>query len=70
MSHNKLKVIALITMIIDHIHIIFPFSTPLWIRWIGRLSAPLFIFCLVAIYFTSVFRKRYCGNCEYDQRMV
>ncbi len=42
----QLKVIALICMVIDHIAAFIP-GTPIWFRYIGRLSAPLFLFCLV-----------------------
>lgn len=33
-------------MVIDHIGEFFPY-TPIWFRYIGRMSAPLFIFCMV-----------------------
>ena len=42
----QLKVIALICMVIDHIAAFIP-GTPIWFRYIGRLSAPIFLFCLV-----------------------
>lgn len=42
----QIKVIALILMVIDHIGS-FLFPEILVFRWIGRLSAPLFLFCLV-----------------------
>lgn len=46
LSSNALKCIALVFMFIDHIGA-FIDSTPIFFRWIGRLSAPLFIFCCV-----------------------
>ena len=58
MSSNKLKVIALIAMIFDHINNFFP-STPLYFRWIGRLSAPLFIFCVVWSFTYTKSKKHY-----------
>ncbi|MCR5722201.1 MAG: conjugal transfer protein TraX, partial [Lachnospiraceae bacterium] len=44
MSHRTLKRIALITMIIDHIGAFIP-GAPIWLRYIGRISAPIFFFC-------------------------
>ncbi len=44
MSHTNLKILALIFMTIDHIGVCIP-NTPIWLRWIGRLSAPLFFLC-------------------------
>ena len=44
MSINSLKIFALICMIIDHIGEFFP-QSPMWLRWIGRISAPLFFYC-------------------------
>ena len=46
MSSAALKWIALVLMLIDHIGEFFSEVTPVWFRWIGRLSAPLFLFCL------------------------
>lgn len=40
-----LKIIALVFMVIDHIGE-FIEGTPLWFRYIGRCSAPIFLFCL------------------------
>lgn len=42
----QLKSLALIFMVIDHIGAFVP-GTPMWFRYIGRISAPLFLFCLV-----------------------
>ena len=46
MSTFTLKIIAVIFMFIDHIGLYFP-GTPIWLRLIGRLSYPLFLFCMV-----------------------
>ncbi len=43
MSQTSIKILAVILMLIDHIGQFFP-STPLLLRQIGRVSAPLFIF--------------------------
>ncbi|TGE39461.1 hypothetical protein E4K67_00130 [Desulfosporosinus fructosivorans] len=44
MSSNMLKVLALFFMVIDHIGSFIP-GLPVYFHWIGRLSAPIFIFC-------------------------
>lgn len=41
-----LKLIAFFLMVIDHIGA-FVQDTPIWFRYLGRISAPLFIFCMV-----------------------
>ena len=46
MSAAALKWIALVLMLVDHIGEFFGGITPVWFRWLGRLSAPLFLFCL------------------------
>ncbi|AST93849.1 hypothetical protein BC6307_22510 [Sutcliffiella cohnii] len=46
MTTTKLKIIALISMFIDHCGLFIP-DTPEWFRWIGRIAAPIFIFCVV-----------------------
>lgn len=45
-STTKLKIIALVFMLIDHIGEFIP-NIPVYFRWIGRISAPLFLFCMV-----------------------
>jgi len=46
MSTTTLKMIALIFMTIDHIGVFIP-GTPIAFRWVGRISAPIFLFCTV-----------------------
>ena len=46
MSNTTLKVIATIAMLIDHIFYFFP-GIPHVFHWIGRVSAPIFLFCCV-----------------------
>lgn len=46
-STFQLKLIALICMVFDHTGQFFPEMVPQWFRYIGRISAPLFLFCLV-----------------------
>ena len=45
MSIFSLKIFALICMILDHIAAYLP-DMPVQLRWIGRIAAPIFIFCL------------------------
>ena len=48
-TETGLKWIALVTMVLDHIHYFFGFTgvIPEWFSMAGRISAPLFMFCLV-----------------------
>ena len=46
MSGMTLKWIALVLMFLDHLGEFFPLVIPVGFRWLGRLSAPLFLFCL------------------------
>ena len=46
MSSFKLKLVAITTMLIDHIGVII-FPNILWLRLIGRLAFPLFAFLIL-----------------------
>ncbi len=48
-------------MVLDHIHYFFEFTgkVPLVFSWLGRLSAPLFLFCVVEGFIHTHNRKRY-----------
>lgn len=46
MSIFCLKIIAVICMLLDHIAYFFP-DMPIYFHWLGRLSAPIFVFCVV-----------------------
>lgn len=46
MTSTFLKFLALLFMTIDHIGHFF-IDIPIWFRWIGRLSAPIFLFVFV-----------------------
>ena len=58
MSTTMLKIIALITMIIDHIGLYIP-NTSEYLRYIGRISAPIFLFCSVLGYINTHNKKKY-----------
>lgn len=57
MSINALKILALICMVFDQIGEFF--NSPIWFRWIGRLSAPLFFYCSAWGFYYTKNRKRY-----------
>lgn len=46
---NQLKIIALVFMVLDHLFYFFDFTgvIPVAFSMIGRLSAPIFLFCLI-----------------------
>ncbi len=58
MNTTCLKLIALISMVIDHTGQFIP-NTPEWFRWIGRLAAPIFIYFVVVGYNNTSNRKKY-----------
>ncbi len=58
MSGTGLKVIALVSMFIDHIWRFIP-DMPMWFNWIGRLSFPIFLYCCVLGYIHTSNRKKY-----------
>lgn len=49
LSGFTLKYIAAALMLLDHIHYFFAFTgkVPLFFSYLGRLSAPLFLFCII-----------------------
>lgn len=61
LTSSGLKWIALVLMILDHIHYFFDFTgcIPVWFSMLGRLSAPLFLFCLVEGFTHTRNRKIY-----------
>ena len=61
LSGTALKTIALVLMVLDHIHYYFEFTglVPLWFTQLGRLSAPLFLFCTVEGFAHTHDRRKY-----------
>ena len=61
LSDFALKYFAMVCMILYHIHYFFSFTgkIPLFFSWIGRLAAPLFLFCIVEGFLHTHDRKKY-----------
>lgn len=58
MNTFTLKMIALVLMVVDHIGLYFE-GAPVWFGWLGRLSYPLFLFCMVWGYQYTRNRKKF-----------
>lgn len=61
LSGFQLKYIAAALMLLDHIEYFFSFTgkVPLFFSWLGRLSAPLFLFCIIEGFIHTHDRKKY-----------
>ena len=61
LSDTSLKEIALALMVLDHIHYFFAFTgaVPEWFSMLGRVSAPLFLFCTAEGFAHTHDRKTY-----------
>lgn len=61
LSSTGLKWIALGLMVLDHIHYMFAYTglIPEWFSMAGRLSAPLFLFCLAEGFAHTHDRRKY-----------
>lgn len=61
LSGTALKMIALVLMVMDHVHYFFEFTgvVPEWFSMAARLSAPLFLFCTVEGFAHTHDRRRY-----------
>ncbi len=61
MSGFALKYLAMALMVLDHIEYFFAFTgkIPLFFSWLGRLSAPLFLFCVIEGFIHTHDRKKY-----------
>lgn len=55
---TMLKLIAIVSMVIDHVGSSF-FPEAIWMRAVGRLAMPIFAFCIAEGYLHTSSRKRY-----------
>jgi hypothetical protein len=58
MTSTMLKIFAMLFMLFDHIWIFIP-NIPYFFHWIGRLSAPIFIYCCVLGFINTKDKKKY-----------
>ncbi|NFD35651.1 conjugal transfer protein TraX [Clostridium botulinum] len=54
----KLKIIAMILMVLDHLPKAFN-NTPIWFGWLGRLVAPIFFFFVAEGFFHTKSKSKY-----------
>lgn len=60
MTGFQLKVLGVVTMVIDHIGQFFLFlGVPMWFHWIGRIAAPIFLFESSEGFIHTSNRKKY-----------
>lgn len=61
LTGTGLKLLALGLMVLDHIHYFFGFTgvIPEWFSMLGRLAAPIFLFCVIEGFTHTHDRKRY-----------
>ena len=61
LTDTALKGIAVVSMLLDHIYYFFGYTgcIPTWCSMVGRLAAPLFLFCLVEGFVHTSNRKKY-----------
>lgn len=57
MSNTLLKIIAIVSMLFDHIWIFFP-ESPYFFHCMGRISAPIFLFCCIQGYIHTSSKKK------------
>ena len=57
MTTFLLKIIAVVLMTVDHVGKFF--GLPVFMRWLGRLAAPVFFFCAVEGALHTSDRKKY-----------
>ena len=58
MTTFLLKIIALLSMLIDHIGAVFPIQSAMIFRWVGRISFPLFAYMIAqgCIYTKNIYK--------------
>ena len=58
MSSTILKLLAMVAMTLDHFLVFLP-NSPYFFHWIGRLAAPIFLFCCVEGYIYTRSKKKF-----------
>ncbi len=60
-TNFQLKYIAMFAMVLDHIHYMFEYTgkVPAWFSVVGRLAAPIFLFCLIEGFEKTRNQKKY-----------
>ena len=63
-TNFQLKYIAMFAMVLDHIHYMFEYTgkVPVWFSVVGRLAAPIFLFCLIEGFEKTRNQKKYFMN--------
>lgn len=61
MTSNQLKILALVSMTIDHLGLMI-FPDALWMRGVGRLAFPIFAFCIAEGCHYTHDKRRYLGT--------
>jgi len=61
LTGSEIKVLALVFMLLDHIHYFFEFTgkVPIALSWIGRMAADLFLFTMIEGYTHTSSKKKY-----------
>ncbi len=63
LTGTQLKALALVLMVLDHIYEFFDFAgAPVLLHWLGRLSAPLFLFCTAEGFAHTHSRAKYTAR--------
>lgn len=60
-TNFRLKYIAMFAMVLDHIHYMFGYTgkVPVWFSVVGRIAAPIFLFCLIEGFEKTRNQKKY-----------
>ena len=61
MTITTLKLFAMFAMTLDHLWVFIP-DSPYFFHWIGRLAAPIFLFCCVEGYIHTSSKKKFFMN--------
>lgn len=64
MNSFQLKIIAIITMLMDHIYtsMVGIYDVPIWFGYLGKLAAPIFFYLIVEGFFHTRSKIKYLGR--------